>query len=149
MIETQIQDRQVNEALSRLARRCKDLRPVQDDLGEYFIESTKRRFATKTGPDGVRWAGNADSTQEAKGKNDPLIGESRRLSNEIHHRIDGSSLSWGSSLVYAGMQQNGGLKSAYPHLWGNIPARPYLGLSDEDERVVLEILQEHLAGAFE
>lgn len=149
MIETQIQDRQVNEALSRLARRCRDLHPVQVDLGEYFIESTKRRFATKTGPDGVRWADNADSTQEAKGKNDPLIGESRRLSNEIHRRIDGTSLSWGSSLVYAGMQQNGGLKSAYPHLWGNIPARPYLGLSDGDEQVVLEILQEHLAGAFE
>lgn len=145
MIEVKIQDRQVSEALSRLVRRCQDLRPIQADLGEYFIESTKRRFATKTGPNGIRWADNAESTKEVKGRNDPLIGESRRLSNEIHYRIDGTQLSWGSPLVYAGMQQNGGLKAAYPHLWGNIPGRPYLGISDEDERVVLEILQEHLA----
>ena len=148
MIEVQIQDRQVSEALSRLIRRSQDLRPVQADLGEYFIESTKRRFATKTGPNGIRWADNAETTKEAKGRNDPLIGESRRLSNEIHYQIDGTQLSWGSPLVYAGMQQNGGLKAAYPHLWGNVPGRPYLGISDEDERVILEILQEHLAEPF-
>lgn len=149
MIEARIEDRRTAEALAQLIKRVENLRPVQDDLGEYFIESTKRRFKTKTAPDGSRWRDNSELTQELKGSNDPLIGESRRLSNEIHRRIDGTTVSWGSSLVYAGMQQHGGLKSVYPHLWGNIPARPFLGMSNEDEQVVLEILQEHLAGAFE
>ncbi|SNT07544.1 phage virion morphogenesis protein [Pseudomonas segetis] len=147
MIEVQVDDSRVAAALAELVRRAHDLRPVQADLGEYFIESTKRRFATKTAPDGTQWKGNAQVTIDGKGRDDSLIGESRRLSNEIHYRIDGTRLSWGSSLVYAGMQQNGGLKAAYPHLWGDIPARPYLGLSGGDEQVLLEILQEHLAGA--
>lgn len=149
MIDVRIDDRRVSQALAELVRRSQNLRPVQDDLGEYFIASTKRRFASKTGPDGAAWADNAQTTIDGKGSNDPLIGESRRLSNEIHARIEGTKVSWGSSLVYAGMQQFGGLKSVYPHLWGDVEARPFLGISTEDEQAVLEILQEHLSGAFD
>ncbi|WP_110995446.1 phage virion morphogenesis protein [Pseudomonas sichuanensis] len=145
MIETKIDNKRVLDAMNRLLNQSGNLRPALQDMGEYFVESTKRRFATRTAPDGTRWKDNADTTVERKGHDQPLIGESRRLSNEIHPVVGNKSVSWGSSLVYAGMQQNGGLKSAYPHLWGDIPARPYLGISDEDERVALEILQEHLA----
>lgn len=144
MIETRIDNKRVLGALNGLLQQTSNLRPALQDMGEYFVESTKRRFATRTAPDGTKWKDNADSTIKGKGRNQPLIGESRRLSNEIHPVVGDKSVSWGSSLVYAGMQQNGGLKSAYPHLWGDIPARPYLGISDEDERVALEILQEHL-----
>lgn len=145
MIENRVDNRRVLDALNGLAKRTQDMRPAFQDLGEYFIESTKRRFSTKTAPDGTSWKDNSQVTIDGKGKNDPLIGESRRLSNEIHYRAGSTSLEWGSSLVYAGMQQNGGLKAAYPHLWGDIPARPFLGLSSEDEAMALEILQEHLA----
>lgn len=149
MIELQVDNRRVLGALNGLLQRSEDLRPAFQEMGEYFIESTKRRFASKTAPDGSKWTDNSAVTEESKGRNDPLIGESRRLSNEIHYRADARSVSWGSSLVYAGMQQNGGLKAAYPHLWGNIPARPFLGLSSDDENVALEILQEYLAAPLE
>jgi phage virion morphogenesis protein len=145
MIQERVDNRRVLEALNGLIRRAQNMRPALQDLGEYFIESTKGRFASKTAPDGSTWKGNSDQTIARKGNDDALIGESRRLSNEIHYRATDTSLEWGSSLVYAGMQQNGGLKSAYPHLWGDIPARPFLGLSSEDEAGALEILQEHLA----
>lgn len=149
MIELKADNRRVLDALNGLLQRGQDMRPALQDMGEYFIVSTKRRFATKTAPDGTRWKENADITVALKGHDDELIGESGRLANEIHYRADSRSLSWGSSLVYAGMQQLGGLKSAYPHLWGDIPARPFLGISSEDEKQLLEILQEHLAGPLE
>lgn len=145
MIQTRVDNQRVLDALNGLMKRAGDVRPALQDMGEHFIESTKRRFATKTAPDGSTWRGNAPVTEARKGKNDPLIDESRRLANEIHYRPTANSLEWGSSLVYAGMQQFGGLKAAYPHLWGNIPARPFLGMSSEDEAMALEILQEHLA----
>lgn len=145
MIQTKVDNQRVLGALNGLMKRAGDVRPALQDMGEYFIESTKRRFASKVGPDGNNWEDNADQTVLRKGRNDPLIGESRRLANEIHYRASATSLEWGSSLVYAGMQQFGGLKAAYPHLWGNIPARPFLGMSSEDEAMALEILQEHLA----
>lgn len=149
MIRTQVDNQRVLDALNGLMKRAGDVRPALQDMGEYFIESTKRRFTSKTAPDGTRWEDNSAVTEAHKGRNDPLIGESRRLANEIHYRATATSLEWGSSLVYAGMQQFGGLKAAYPHLWGNIPARPFLGMSSEDEAMALEILQEHLAEPLE
>ncbi|MDI5994416.1 phage virion morphogenesis protein [Pseudomonas sp. MDMC216] len=149
MIQTRVDNQRVLDALNGLMKHAQDVRPALQDMGEYFIESTKRRFATKTAPDGTRWEDNSSVTEERKGKNDPLIGESRRLSNEIHYRATATTLEWGSSLVYAGMQQFGGLKAAYPHLWGNIPKREFLGMSSEDEAMALEILQEHLAEPLE
>lgn len=33
----------------------------------------------------------------------------------------------------------------FPHLWGNIPARPFLGLSEQDEVYISDIISEHVA----
>ena len=145
MIELNADNQRVLAALNGLLRQGQDLRPALQDLGEYFIASTKERFATQTAPDGTAWRDNAAVTALRKGHSKPLIGESGRLKNELHYRTDAHSVSWGSSLAYAGMQQHGGLKAAYPHLWGDIPARPFLGISEADEQAALAILQEHLA----
>jgi len=45
------------------------------------------------------------------------------------------------------MQQFGGTRSAFPNLWGDIPARPFLGISAEDEVAVLDIIDEWLTQA--
>jgi phage gpG-like protein len=42
------------------------------------------------------------------------------------------------------MQQFGGSKSEFPHLWGDIPERPFLGISDDDRSNILDIVQSHL-----
>lgn len=146
MIGAYFTDKQVIDKLNEMIKRGSNLRPILYDIGEYLVVSSKQRFSTRTAPDGTRWKDNAETTIERKGSNQPLIGESRRLSNEIHYTMGKTTVSMGSSPAYARIQQEGGLKSAYPHLWGNIPARPYLGLSDDDEQVVREILQEHLVG---
>jgi len=39
----------------------------------------------------------------------------------------------GTNLPYGAMQQFGGTKAEFPHLWGDIPERPFLGLSKDDE----------------
>ena len=42
------------------------------------------------------------------------------------------------------MQQFGGTRSRFGHLWGDIPARPFLGLSTADEQALLEIAEDYL-----
>lgn len=81
----------------------------------------------------------------------PLIGESKRLSGEISYKAAISSVEIGSSLEYSAVQQFGANKGDFGRTkrggavpWGDIPARPFLGLSDEDKTNVLDILQEHL-----
>lgn len=129
-------------------------------IGEDLVESTKQRFPSGTAPDGSKWVANRASTLEAllgnrhryqkgarkgylnaaghkvvAGKK-PLLGPSRMLSTTIAYEVNrGASaweLIWGSDRVQAAMMNFGGKKSEFPHLWGDIPARPFMGLSTAD-----------------
>lgn len=146
--------------LGQLQARLADLTPVMQDLGEYLVDSTKRRFASGTAPDGSPWAPNSLTTlarygglyknaKKAQAGKRPLIGETRRLSTEILALATASSVTVGSPLVYAGVQQFGAAKASLgPRSpWGDVPARPYLGLSATDRGNVLAIVREYLAGA--
>ena len=145
-------------------------------IGERLTETTKRRFETSTGPDGRRWAPNSRATYEAlanRGKGNfrkkdgklgakgagvvmskkPLIGESKALSTTIDYQADATSVTIGSPMEYAAVQQFGAVQGALgrtkrngPIPWGNIPARPFLGVSPTDRTDILEILQNHLLG---
>ncbi|WP_200179294.1 phage virion morphogenesis protein [Ectothiorhodospira mobilis] len=59
MIEVQIDSREVTAALERLAGTGGDLRAVFQEAGELLVQSTRRRFRDKEGPDGTPWPGNA------------------------------------------------------------------------------------------
>ncbi len=63
----------------------------------------------------------------------------------IEYQLRGNNaLEIGSPKKYAAMQQFGGTKADFSHLWGGIPARPFLGISNQDETDILSILQQHL-----
>ena len=55
----------------------------------------------------------------------------------------------GSNRVYAAMMQFGGTKAAYPHLWGDIPPRPFLGVSEADSANILAQIADWMSGAFQ
>lgn len=178
MITIQVNDKQVLDVLAALTRRTQDLRPALREIGEDIAESTKRRFASATAPDGTPWEANSASTlimfgnsllghRNKKGERSyayskaggvlsskgmdrlvnkkPLTGETKALQRGINYQVNGtSSVSIGSPMVYAAMQQFGGTKAQFPHLWGDIPARPFLGLSDPDKTNILEIVGSYL-----
>lgn len=188
-LKIKIEDQEVQGAMCRLAAQGKSLKPAMQDIGEYLVESVKRRFAEGKGPDGTPWEANTQATMLAflarkggdtsrrKGEKSsnpyfrqdgrlnkrgagqvsgkrPLIGESKRLSGEISFKAAISSVEVGSSLEYSGVQQFGAKKGDFGRTkrggsipWGDIPARPFLGFSDEDKANVLDILQEHLGMA--
>ena len=140
-----IDDREVLAALSKLERRVGDLRPVFREIGEELKKSTKKRFDTTTDPDGNEWLLNSVlSTLLYKEGDTPLTGETGLLKNNIDYRILDNSLEIGSDREYAAMQQFGGTKEEFPHLWGDIPARPFLGLSNEDKAMILNLVDDYL-----
>lgn len=106
----------------------------------------------------------------------PLIGETHRLSSEISAQAGRDSVAVGSPMVYAAVQQFGakmgafgrysqvsrwrkfekgdfrkyaGTVKGFPIPWGNIPARPFIGLSEADADHVLTIVGEFLSSAVE
>lgn len=153
-------DRELLAGLGRLQVLMADLTPVMQDLGEFLTGSTKDRFSAGTAPDGTPWAPKSPVTLEAyRRRGDrtdprPLFGPSGALSSTIFARPGPLSVEWGSAQIYAGVMQEGAAQGTFgrtargaPIPWGDIPARPFLGISDDDEAALIAIVEEWLARA--
>lgn len=145
----------VQNQLRRLAERGANLTPLLKNMGEQVLNSTQERFESSTDPDGNRWASNSPVTfarllgsrhTNKSGKinargvsrvmsKKPLI-LSHTLQGSIRYQLNGQSVMVGTNMVYAKMMHFGGTKSAFPHLWGDIPARPFLGISASDKQIL-------------
>lgn len=160
MIRVRLQDEDITRCLGALGAALDDMTPAMGDIGEYLVVSTKDRFAQGTAPDGTSWAPKSPTTiavyQRRGDRVDfrPLFGPSGRLSSEILYQAHPTSVTVGSNLVYAATMQLGAAKGAFgqtsrggPIPWGDIPARPFLGLSTADRSTILEIVAEWLESA--
>lgn len=137
-------DREVVKKLQKLWAVTGDLSPALKEINEVLVESTKKRFDTGIAPDGQKWADNSDVTIARKGRNKPMVYEGE-LARQISGELIGKTASEISSpMVQAAMLQFGGDKSEFPHLWGDIKARPFFGISSDDEAEILRILEQHL-----
>lgn len=157
MITIELDDRQVLDALNDLLQRTGDVTPALQEIGEYLIKSTKERFGSGTAPDGTPWAANSDLTLSRKKGTRPLIGETEQLSTKFSYFIGNNELTFGSIYPYAAIQQFGSAqgasgrgtyktkKGSFPIPWGAIPARPFIGISDQDQVEILDIIRGYLS----
>jgi phage virion morphogenesis protein len=148
----EIKDDEITIGLAALQGRLSNMKPVMEEIGEYAVESTKLRFKAGKAPDGSTWQAKSPGTLASYGARKsnrvdvrPLFGPSGILSSQIFAEADADSVEWGSNRIYAAMMQFGGTKSAFPHLWGDIPARPFIGVSEDDRTNILDIMEEWLS----
>lgn len=80
-----------------------------------------------------------------------ILRDTGRLANSINARVEGGSVLLGTNVTYAITHQQGAKKGQYgrsrrggPIPWGNVPARPFFGYSDQDQADVLELLQRYV-----
>ena len=146
MIRIELKDGAVRAALTRLAVGMDDMTAPMEEISKFLVQSTKQRFGEGTAPDGTAWAANSRVTLARKTDSRPLFGTSGNLNQQISHEAGANQVEIGSNRIQAAMMQFGGAKAAFPHLWGDIPARPFIGLSEEDETGLLEIVTEWLEG---
>lgn len=150
MIKVEINLNEIPEGLARLHAAMSDMSPVMQEIGELLVASTKTRFQTGTAPSGAKWAAKSPATiaaylaRKERADTRPLFGPSGDLSRQIFYDAGPDRVEWGSNMIYAAMMHFGGSKSAYPHLWGDIPARPFLGISDDDETGIKATIEEWL-----
>ncbi len=163
MIEVEFNEgAQIAALFARLRAHLADLTPVMRAIGRQQFTSTRDRFLAGQAPDRSVWAPKSPATlaaQAARGDRAdprPLFGPGRRLSSEVVYQVapGGASVTIGSSLIYAAVQQFGAAKGAFgatsrgsPIPWGDIPARPFLGLSDQDRSEIAAILTEWIETA--
>jgi len=150
MINVTVDDRAILAALRQLQNHTANLRPALKEIGETLKESTQQRFVNTTGPDGSVWAENSDVTQKRKAERSGIpLTDGGTLGETINSKVLGNdTVMIYSPRKYAAMMQFGGTQAEFPHLWGDIPARPFLGISPNDESEILSILHDYLESAF-
>ena len=140
-------DSELDELIGRLDKISGiDKAGVMNAIAEGLRTSTQERFRTGTAPDGSRWT---PSMRAQTGKGNTLV-DSGELKNFIRAKADASGAAVGTNKIYAATHQFGDertirAKKVYtPSVRVNIPARPFLGISDSDEEEIRELLEEVL-----
>jgi phage virion morphogenesis family len=123
----------LDEALLKLrllAAKGKDLTPLLDELGEDEVTRVMLRFESGTAPNGVWW----DELTSRDGQ--PLM-DTGRLYNSIEAQVIGKHrLQVGTATDYAHFHQFG---------TEHIPARPFLGVSDDLLASIKELTHAYFA----
>ncbi len=144
---------EAGQRLGALAAAGQDLTPVFADIGEYLVRTTKERFRDQKDPTGKPWAPlSEDYKARKKRKRDKILTLFGFLSGSINFRAAPAHLDVGSPMIYAGTHQFGAEKGSFgttskgqPIPWGDIPARPFLGLSNADQVEIGRFVTDYLA----
>lgn len=131
----------LNEQLKALNERLKgDLTPVMDNIGAILENGARKRFESKTDPKGKAWEGYKEGSRNAKRKkSEQLLIEGRHLLDSLTYHASSQSVAVGVSMFYGKYHQLG---------TNHLPARPFLGISAEEEANINETLAGWLQGAF-
>lgn len=165
MIRVEYDSRGVLDALQGFLARVADPAPAFAEIGERLQESTQARFNTSTAPDGSPWADNAEATilQYLAGRKGvygkrggltqkgmtallhkrPLV-DSGVLRDTIHWQPIPGGVAVGTDR-FAAAWTAGAAVHQFGSRDGRIPARPFLGISDEDRASILDILDAYLS----
>lgn len=148
---------EVKAAFESLQARLADLTPVFQDIGESMLNRTRERFNSQTAPDGTAWAPLSPGYKASKKRNaDKILTLFGRLRGTLNYQAGKNEVRIGTPLIYGATHQFGAKKGSFgttrrgsPIPWGDIPARPFLGLSPSDEQELLDILNDHLSQAMQ
>lgn len=154
MISVEINDAQIRTAFAALTLALTDLRQPMDEIGQQMVLSTKRRMTAGLSPDGTPFAPRSPVTLGRYAKEKKKVGphplwQTRTMQKNIFHDPGSDQVSWGSNAIQSAVMHFGAAKGSLgPRSpWGDIPARPFLGLSEQDRTDIIEILAEWIQRA--
>ncbi len=127
------------EALAML-KRLEDFNAYAmfDDIGSYLDSEVANRFAEGKDPEGQTW------TPSIRGSEDgATLVDYGHLRDSITHItfLDGTGLEHGTDSIYGAIHQFGGDTGRNKATF--IIARPYLGINDDDEIEIDNIVEDH------
>lgn len=138
-----------------------DKKGLNEALAEGMRESTLERFKQSRGPSGKRWR---TSIRAAESGGKTLI-DTAQLRNSIKSAADASGFAVGTNVVYAGTHQRGDEKRTIraktskglrfrvngqfvtkKQVQVSIPARPFLGVSEDDMAEIKATVEDFVGG---
>lgn len=165
-ITVDFDDTSVQARLRGLQDAMADTTPLMAEISEYLWDSTRERFRTQTDPNGKAWKTLHPRYKESKpeAQRERILTLNGYLRSKIVKAYDAHSATVGSDRGYAAIHQFGGrtrphvikprykkalafggmVRKSVQHPGSNIPARPFLGLSDADRSEIIEITLDFL-----
>ncbi|MBF0178096.1 MAG: phage virion morphogenesis protein [Magnetococcales bacterium] len=159
-LDIQIDDRSALAMLAGLQARAADLTPAMQAIGEHIIETTQVRFDAQVAPDGTAWQPDNPGYWASK-KIKKVLTESSRLRGSVVYKAGRDQVVVGTNVLYAAVHQFGativpvqakrlrfqiGSHVVYAKKV-TIPARPFLGVNDTDQKAIMATIQDFLLGA--
>lgn len=142
----------LKENLHKLTRL--NLTALHKEIGEYLVSSTQERFRSETAPDGSSWPQSVRAREEGG----QTLSLTRRLRNSITYAARPDRVEVGTNDRRAVVHQYGKkirvkrakyLKFKVAKRWAQkkeveIPARPFIGISDSDQEAINDIIVDQL-----
>ncbi|MFJ5239529.1 phage virion morphogenesis protein [Pseudomonas neuropathica] len=155
MFTVELDHPRVQATLRKIEWAVGELAPLMRGIAAELASQTEENFGEEGRPD---WEDLSDVTTVSREKSGNWPGQMLQISSaglaaSITTQATDSSALVGSNKPYAAMMQFGGTKSDFPHLWGDIPGRPYLPmdaegeLQPEAEEAILDLAMNHLEKA--
>ncbi|MDD1016844.1 phage virion morphogenesis protein [Pseudomonas rubra] len=155
MITVELDHSRLQEALRKVEWAVGDLAPLMKGIAAEMASVTEENLEEQGRPD---WESLSSVTTERREQAGTWPGQMLQVSAgglaaSITTQATDSSALVGSNKPYAAMMHFGGKKADFPHLWGDIPGRPYLPmdvegkLQPEAEEALLDLALQHLAKA--
>ena len=131
-----------------------DFAKLHENIGEVLISTTHERFRNGRTPNGSKWK------RGLKGTGQTLV-QSRLLRNSVTKRFSREGVEVGTNVKYARIHQKGGtirakkakfLRFKVGSRWAmkksvKIPARPFIGISADDNQEIMRLFRETISEA--
>lgn len=133
--------RMVAGATRHMARR----QQVAEDIGEMLVSATQQRFEDEKGPDGTAWK----PSHRAEAEGGKTLTDHATLKNSIGYEASPNLVVVGSNMEYARAHQEGmDISILSTRRRVTLPARPFIGINEEDMVEARQIMIDFMAEAF-
>jgi len=157
IIHINANDAEVVDSLRELVRRIERPRDAMEEIAQVLETATAAAFSQEQDPTtGEAWAPLRETTllRNPKRRGGKILQASTQMANNITSDAGDDFAEIGSNKVYAPTHQFGAARGAFgktkrggPIPWGDIPARPFLGIGRDDEQDILDIATRFLRNA--
>lgn len=158
MIEVDLQQGRLLDAMRQIEWAVGDTRPLMRGFAGVFAAITEENLENE-GQSGYDWPSLSEVTTAIRAATGHWPGQMLQVSSALARGVTtdsddvGAWIGVGDDVPQAAMMHFGGKKDRFPHLWGDIPARPYLPmdadgkLQPEAEEDILALALGHIAKA--
>lgn len=152
MIKIEVTSNSLGPALERLVGAAVDLTPLMMSIAEELRGAVEENFEAQGRP---AWAPLSETTKSRRrGEGAKILQDSGQLASSITVSHDATNAAVGTNKVYGPTQQFGAKKGEFgvtkrgaPIPWGDIPARPFLSVTEEDKEAIVALTEDYLRRA--